>query len=139
MANPKLYFIAGRNGSGKTTFDFRFLPYYADCSNFVDADWIASGLSPFSPAVAAIKAGKLMLDEINAVRKQSADFTFETTLAERTSGALLKEMRENGCEVQIYYLWFRSVHLALERVANRVVGYARTQTSFGSKADDNRC
>lgn len=120
MSNPKLYIIAGPNGSGKTTFVFRFLPYYADCSNFVNADLIASGLSPFSPEVAAIKAGKLMLDEIDAFRKQRADFAFETTLAGRTYVPLLKEMRENGYEVQIYYLWLRSVDLALERVANRV-------------------
>jgi predicted ABC-type ATPase len=120
MTNPKLYVIAGPNGSGKTTFVFRFLPYYADCSNFVNADLIASGLSPFSPEVAAIKAGKLMLDEIDAFRKQRADFAFETTLAGKTYVPLLKEMRESGYEVQIYYLWLRSVDLALERVANRV-------------------
>jgi predicted ABC-type ATPase len=120
VTNPKLYVIAGPNGSGKTTFVFRFLPYYADCSNFVNADLIASGLSPFSPEVAAIKAGKLMLDEIDAFRKQRADFAFETTLAGRTYVALLKEMRENGYEVYIYYLWLHSVDLALERVANRV-------------------
>jgi predicted ABC-type ATPase len=120
MSAPKLYVIAGPNGSGKTTFVFRFLPYYADCSNFVNADLIASGLSPFSPEVAAIKAGKLMLDEIDAFKKQRVDFAFETTLAGKTYVPLLKEMRTNGYEVQIYYLWLRSVDLALERVANRV-------------------
>lgn len=62
--NPHLYIIAGPNGSGKTTFVRRFLPYYADCINFVNADLIAAGLSPFSPDVAAIKAGKIMLDQI---------------------------------------------------------------------------
>ena len=81
MSNPKLYIIAGPNGSGKPTFVLRFLPYDADCINFVNADLIALGLSPFSPEVAAIKAGKLMLDEIDAFRNQRADFAFETTLA----------------------------------------------------------
>lgn len=120
MSNPKLYIIAGPNGSGKTTFVLRFLPYYADCINFVNADLIASGLSPFSPEVAAIKAGKLMLDEIDSYRKQGADFAFETTLAGKAYATLLKEMKKNGYEVHIYFLWLRSAELALERVANRV-------------------
>jgi ABC-type branched-subunit amino acid transport system ATPase component len=62
--NKHLYIVAGPNGSGKTTFARRFLPYYADCINFVNADLIAAGLSPFLPDIAAIKAGKIMLDQI---------------------------------------------------------------------------
>jgi len=120
MTDPKLYIIAGPNGSGKTTFVFRFLPHYTDCSNFVNADLIASGLSPFAPEVASIKAGKLMLDEINAFRKQRVDFAFETTLAGKTYVSLLKEMRREGYDVHVFYLWLPSVDLALERVANRV-------------------
>jgi predicted ABC-type ATPase len=120
LDNPKLYIIAGPNGSGKTTFVLQFLPRYADCINFVNADLIASGLSPFAPEVASIKAGKLMLDEINAFRKQRVDFAFETTLAGKTYVSLLKEMRREGYDVHVFYLWLPSVDLALERVANRV-------------------
>lgn len=120
MSNPKLYIIAGPNGSGKTTFVLRFLPYYADCINFVNADLIASGLSPFSPEIAAIKAGKLMLDEIDAFRKRRVDFAFETTLSGKTYVTLLKEMKAIGYEIHIYFLWLHSVELALERVAQRV-------------------
>lgn len=120
MTNPKLYIIAGPNGAGKTTFVLRFLPFYADCINFVNADLIASGLSPFSPEIAAIKAGKLMLDEIDNFRQQRADFAFETTLSGRTYVSLLQNMRSEGYEVHIYFLWLRSTDLALERVAERV-------------------
>lgn len=120
MSNPKLYIIAGPNGSGKTTFVLRFLPYYAECINFVNADLIASGLSPFSPEIAAIKAGKLMLDEIDTFRKKRVDFAFETTLSGKTYLSLLKGMKATGYEIHIYFLWLHSVDLALERVAQRV-------------------
>lgn len=118
--NPKLYIIAGPNGSGKTIFVRRFLPFYTDCINFVNADLIASGLSPFSPEIAAIKAGKLMLEEIDAFRKRHADFAFETTLSGKTYVKLLKEMKIGGYEIHIYFLWLRNVDLALKRVAERV-------------------
>jgi predicted ABC-type ATPase len=120
MNNPNLYIIAGPNGSGKTTFVQRFLPYYADCINFVNADLIASGLSPFSPEIAAIKAGKLMLDEIDRFRKLYVDFAFETTLSGKSYIRLLKEMKEAGYKIHVYFLWLRSVELALDRVKNRV-------------------
>ncbi|MCX6225857.1 MAG: hypothetical protein NTV01_14080 [Bacteroidia bacterium] len=81
MNNPNLYIIAGPNGSGKTIFVRKFLPYYADCLNFVNADLIASGLSPFSPDSLAIKAGKIMLDQIRDFANKGHDFAFETTLA----------------------------------------------------------
>ncbi|MDO9585938.1 MAG: hypothetical protein Q7I93_05590 [Syntrophales bacterium] len=75
-----LYIIAGPNGSGKTIFVRKFLPYYADCINFVNADLIAAGLSPFSPDIAAIKAGKIMLDQIQEHINAGHDFAIESTL-----------------------------------------------------------
>jgi len=82
--NHHLYIIAGPNGSGKTTFVRRFLPNYADCINFVNADLIAAGLSPFSPDVAAIKAGRIMLEQIQEHINAGHDFAIETTLAGRS-------------------------------------------------------
>src|SRR5207245_5918682 len=79
----ELYIIAGPNGAGKTTFAREFLPNYADCRNFVNADLIAQGVSPFSPESAAIRAGRLMLEEIGLYMKRGDDFGFETTLARR--------------------------------------------------------
>ena len=81
--NPKnLYIITGPNGSGKTTFAREFLPLYAHCDNFINADLIAQGLSPFSPSVVAMKAGRLVLQEIQSLAAKGADFAFETTLSE---------------------------------------------------------
>jgi predicted ABC-type ATPase len=117
---PNLYIIAGPNGSGKTTFVKRFLPFYAYCLNFVNADLIALGLAPFSPEVAALKAGKLMLEEINKFRRQRADFAFETTLAGRTYLMLLKKMREEGYKIHLFFLWLHTPELALKRVKERV-------------------
>ncbi len=88
--NPQLYIIAGPNGAGKTTFARKFLPKYAKCSNFVNADLIASGLSPFSPDSAAIRAGKLLLNEIHAFAEKKSDFAFETTLSGKTHLSFLE-------------------------------------------------
>jgi predicted ABC-type ATPase len=118
--NQNLYIIAGPNGSGKTTFVKRFLPFYAHCLNFVNADLIASGLSPFSPEIAAVRAGKLMLEEIDKYRRQEVDFAFETTLSGKTYLKLLKEMKEDGYKIHLFFLWLHSSELALRRVKERV-------------------
>jgi predicted ABC-type ATPase len=117
---PQLYIIAGPNGSGKTTFARRFLPYFTDCLNFVNADSIASGLSPFSPEVVALKAGKLMLDQIHEYGKKERDFAFETTLAGRTYLKLLKDLKKKDYTVHLFYLWVRDINLAIKRIEERV-------------------
>ncbi len=84
LVSPNVYIIAGPNGAGKTTFAREFLPKYADCPNFVNADLIAQGLSPFSPETAAFRAGRLMLEEIELSMSKGVDFGFETTLSGRS-------------------------------------------------------
>src|SRR5688572_21640479 len=98
MKKPKLYVIAGPNGSGKTTFAEKFLPYYAGCFEFVNADLIAKGLSPFSSSKVAIKAGKLLLDQIADFSKKKVDFAFETTLAGKGYANMFKRMKRDGYE-----------------------------------------
>ena len=117
---PNLYIIAGPNGSGKTTFVKSFLPFYVDCLNFVNADLIASGLAPFFPEGVAVKAGKIMLEEIENYQRQRVDFAFETTLAGRSYLKLLKEMKKDGYKTHLFFLWIRSSELALKRVKERV-------------------
>ena len=80
---PNLYIIAGPNGAGKTTFAKEFLPEYAHCNNFINADLIAAGLAPFSPAKVQLKAGKLLLEQIDRFLKEKVDFAFESTLSVR--------------------------------------------------------
>jgi predicted ABC-type ATPase len=117
---PKLYIIAGPNGSGKTTFAKEFLPHYAKCPNFVNADLIAQGLAPFSPATVSIKAGRLLLDQIKDFVNQKADFAFETTLAGRTYRSLIKTLKTKGYSVHLFFLWIPDAELARERIRQRV-------------------
>jgi len=106
MKNHKnVYIIAGPNGSGKTTFAKEFLPNYAKCPNFVNADLIAQGLSPFSPRQAAIKAGKLVLQQIKEFADRNIDFGFETTLAGKTYLRHFQELKEKGYRLHLFFLW----------------------------------
>jgi len=115
-----LYIIAGPNGVGKTTFAREFLPNYADCKNFVNADLIAQAMAPFSPETAAVRAGRMMLSEIRAFAKRRVSFAFETTLSGRSHMALLRQLKAKGYEIHIFFLWVNTVDLALSRVQERV-------------------
>src|SRR5436190_3928929 len=117
---PQLRIIAGANGSGKTTFVREFLPRYVTIPHFVNADLIAAGLAPFAPEAAALRAGRLMLEEIRRLAGARADFAFETTLAGRTYEPMLREFKGQGYEVLLYFLWLPDVAVNLQRVAQRV-------------------
>jgi len=80
MIKPTLYIIAGCNGAGKTTASYSVLPDLLECREFVNADEIAKGLSPFNPASVAIEAWKLMLQRIDLLLSQGKTFAIETTL-----------------------------------------------------------
>lgn len=118
---PNLYIISGCNGAGKTTASYSVLPDMLDCKEFVNADEIAKGLSPFQPDKVAIEAGRIMLNRINELIKQKVDFAFETTLSARTYRHLIKEAQSNGYFVTLVYFWLSSVDLAIERVRTRVI------------------
>src|SRR5258708_33491106 len=92
--NPNVYIIAGPNGAGKTTFARKFLPDYADCRNFINADLIAQGMSPFAPESAAFRAGRLMLGEIELSMRRRVDFGFETTLSGRSHLRVMRRLKE---------------------------------------------
>jgi predicted ABC-type ATPase len=115
-----LYIIAGPNGVGKTTFAREFLPNYADCQNFVNADLIAQAMAPFSPETAAIRAGRMMLSEIQRLAKSRVSFAFETTLSGRGHMVLLRKLRAKGYKIHVFFLWVKTVDLALSRVRERV-------------------
>ncbi len=116
----RLFIISGCNGAGKTTASYTILPEMLDCNEFVNADEIAKGLSPFNPSKVAIKAGRLMLTRINELLQSGIDFAFETTLATRSYVNTVKEAKEKGYFVTILYFWLNSPELAVERVKIRV-------------------
>jgi predicted ABC-type ATPase len=117
---PNLYIIAGCNGAGKTTASFTILPEMLNCKEFVNADNIAAGLSPFNPESVAIEAGRLMLSRIHELMKAGVDFAFETTLATRSYVSLVKVAQQAGYKVKLLFIWLDSPETAIERVADRV-------------------
>ena len=121
LVSPNVYIIAGPNGAGKTTFARKFLPTYADCKNFINADMIAQGMSPFSPESAAIRAGRLMLEEIELSMSKGVDFGFETTLSGRSHLGVIRRLKEHAYQVHFFYLWVPSVELGLARIRERVL------------------
>ena len=116
----KIVIIAGPNGAGKTTFAREFLPQEAGCPVFVNADLIAEGLSPFSPEASAIRAGRLMLEEIAAHVRRLESFAFETTLSGRLYARMIPKWQKTGYRVKLLFLHVSDVQIALDRVAVRV-------------------
>ncbi len=120
MKTKNVYIIAGPNGSGKTTFARQFLPEYVHCPNFVNADLIAQGLSPFEPRTAAIKAGKLVLQQIDEYAARGVDFGFETTLSGKLYVNKLEHLKSKDYALHLYFLWIPNPELAIARIKGRV-------------------
>ncbi|WP_188797330.1 AAA family ATPase [Dyella nitratireducens] len=118
--NRRIIIIAGPNGAGKTTFARSFLPEEAHCPRFINADLIAAGLSPFEPEAAAVKAGRLMLEEIAECVRRGESFAFETTLSGFGYRRHIDQWRSLGYHVSLYFLALPDAQIALSRVAERV-------------------
>jgi predicted ABC-type ATPase len=117
---PTIYVIAGCNGAGKTTFAMEFLPKEVKCLRFLNADEIARGLSPFQPASAAIKAGRILLEEFHESVSNRESFGLESTLSGRSYVHLFANAKQNGYRIELHYLTLRSVDQAVSRVKTRV-------------------
>ncbi len=120
MGEKKLYIIGGCNGAGKTTASFNILPDLLNCKEFVNADEIARGLSPFQPEKVSIEAGRLMLARIEELLKSHEDFSFETTLSSRSFVSTFITAREKGFYITLIFFWLESIQLAKDRVKKRV-------------------
>ena len=120
MQYPNLYIIAGPNGAGKTTASFTLLPDILHCPNFVNADEIARGLSPFAPESVAIQAGRIMLQRIDELLPQRVDFAIETTLATRSYVQLVHRAQDLGYKVHLIFFFLENEEQAIQRVAQRV-------------------
>lgn len=118
---PNLYIVAGPNGVGKTTFARKFLPRYADCRNFVNVDLIAAGLSPFAPETAAVRAGRIMLKQIEHFARRGVDFGLETTLSGRSYLKLIHDLKKQLYQITIFFLWAPSIEVTRARVKQRVL------------------
>jgi predicted ABC-type ATPase len=121
MDEKKLYVIAGCNGAGKTTASFTILPEILDCKEFVNADEIAKGLSPFQPEKVSFEAGRIMLNRIKELLSENKSFAFETTLSSLSYQNKIVEAKQKGYRVTLLFFWLQNTELAKERVRIRVL------------------
>src|SRR2546426_11241188 len=117
---PTLYIIAGPNGVGKTTFADRYLPDEAKQLEFVNADLIARGLSPYDPDAVSIEAGKIVLRRIRELIEHRIGFAWETTMSGKTAVGWLRQARAAGYFLKTYFLWVRDPGTTIRRIRQRV-------------------
>ena len=117
---PSLYIIAGCNGAGKSTASYSLLPDLLDCQEYVNADEIAKGLSPFNPAEMAILAGKLMLQRIEWLLNAAKTFAIETTLSAKSYAILVKKHKSSAIRSTSCTYGSRRSSRPKDRVARRV-------------------
>jgi len=115
-----LYIIGGCNGAGKTTASFTLMPHILECNEFVNADEIARGISPFQPEKVAFEAGRIMLHRIKELLAKDQTFAFETTLATKSYKNLILEAKSKNYQISLVFFWLEKVQIAIERVATRV-------------------
>ncbi len=120
MSQPRALIIAGPNGAGKTTFAREYLPREVRVLNFINADLIAAGLAPFNPESAALRAGRIMLEQIESAVKERVNFSFETTLSGRLYADRILRWQKDGYHVKLMFLKLSTPELAVERVRLRV-------------------
>ncbi|MES2779444.1 MAG: zeta toxin family protein [Bacteroidota bacterium] len=117
---PDIYIIAGPNGAGKTTASMTILPDVLHIKEFINADAIAAGISPFNVESVAFQAGRIMLERIQQLINENQSFAFETTLATRSYIDLVKYAQLKGYHVTLLFFWLQNPELAKSRVATRV-------------------
>ena len=118
---PRLFIIAGCNGSGKTTASYSVLPEMLECTQYVNSDEFAKSIAPFDPDSASVSAGRFMLMRINYLFNKKEDFCIESTLATSSLLRMVREAKSNGYTVTLIYLWLNSPELAIARVHDRVL------------------
>jgi len=117
---PTCYIIAGPNGAGKTTFALKYLPQFAQCTTFINADEIARGLSPLDVESAQHQAARLFLTSVKSHINERNTFAFETTLSGRTYFPSIKHWKEQGWKIVLYYLYLPNIEFSKARVKFRV-------------------
>lgn len=117
---PTIYIIGGCNGAGKTTAANEILPNFLNCKEFVNADSIAKGLSPFQPETVSLQAARIMLNRIKELISEKSTFAFETTLTTKSYINILKFAKKKKYKILLFYYWINSPELALARIDDRV-------------------
>lgn len=116
MPDKNLYIIAGCNGAGKTTASYTILPEIIECKEYVNADEIVKGISPFQPEKVAVEAGRIMINRINELLASGETFAFETTLSTRSYRQKIESAKSKGYTTTLLFFWLKNIELAKERV-----------------------
>ena len=117
---PTLFIIAGPNGAGKTTAAYTVFPHVLNVMEFVNADEIARGLSPFQPESVALQAGRIMLERVDELITSEKDFVVETTLSGRAYVGMIEKAKAKGYSVKLIFVYVSSADVSVNRVAQRV-------------------
>jgi predicted ABC-type ATPase len=117
---PTIYIISGPNGAGKTTAAYTLLPEVFKVVEFVNADEIARGLSPFNPEGVSFHAGRIMLERLEQLISEKKDFAFETTLSGLHYLNFIRDVKAKGYKIFLFFIWLDSIELAINRVKERV-------------------
>lgn len=117
--SPRVVVFAGPNGAGKSTHADAILATLG-IEIFVNADFIAKGLSGRNTQAVAFEAGRIMLRRLRQLAAAQEDFAFETTLSSRTFAFFLRRLKAQGYRVAIYYFSLANPQLAVRRVKLRV-------------------
>ena len=115
-----IYIIAGPNGAGKTPAAFNLLPEVFNTVEFVNADEIARGLSPFNFEGVTFQAGRIMIERLYQLLDEKKNFAFETTLSGQSYLKFIKTAKEQGYEIVLFFIWLENFNLAQSRVEARV-------------------
>ena len=116
---PRVVIFAGPNGAGKSTHADAIVAALG-IDTFVNADYIARGLSGRHADAVAMQAGRIMLTRLKELAAAKLDFAFESTLSSRSFAPFLRQLKSQGYQVAIYYFSLTSASLALRRVKLRV-------------------
>ncbi len=120
-SRPSVIVLGGPNGSGKSTAAVRLLHETLRIMEFVNADEIAKGLSPFNPDGVAVQAGRIMLTRLDELAARGESFAFESTLASRSFARWIENLqREKSYFFRLVYVWLRDPLLNMDRVKLRV-------------------
>ena len=116
---PRVIIFAGPNGAGKSTHADAIVAALG-IDTFVNADYIARGLSGRHADAVAMQAGRIMLTRLKELAATQQDFAFESTLSSRSFAPFLRQLKAQGYLVAIYYFSLTSASLAVRRVKLRV-------------------
>jgi predicted ABC-type ATPase len=112
--------LGGPNGAGKTTAARVLLPDFFHLHSFLNADDIARDLAPWNVESAALAAGRVLIERMRALVRDGESFALESTLSGKSYIPLIRDCREKGWRISLYYFWLSSPEHSIARVARRV-------------------